>query len=395
MKKRYLAILATSLIILGGCDVNSEDRDCRYKVETYLDQGEVGADKAIKLMESSNNCNTAYKDKDANLALGSAYLSRAGFNLKTLVDLANGSNDTNASSALNDPSALLDKFKDIDLSDLDKALTNFKVAFWVGDEWKDDCSADTLQNPDFDSGKKATCLFIGLSTIMKTASSLSLLSNGLDIGTFLNPDLSIEEKGAAAQAITCALEYSIKSSNLPGNTPLAYKNDENGTYYECALKQHAYLDTNTTFDSGREYEHIHVVTGYDANSTKSETTYYLVSIKKAEDLNPARSNIITDGNCSVSFVKCDTANNTDCYACPVSQSADDNELATTDIILDTLNGGLDTISAFIPDSGDANSTNPVDDYKQQIIDSRTDGNTSTTITEQDLINYLNSQSAGK
>ena len=148
--------------------------------------------------------------------------------------------------------------------------------------------------------------------------------------------------------------------------------------------------SSVTFSNGRTFADINVT--YTVNN--QQKVFLRLANSMTQDIN--NTTVITDGYCDVNGSRENCQGMEDnttgeiinpiagCYACPVIMDTN-NTLSVTQLLVDTINNGTDTISAV---SGDQSVTNAVNDFKQEIINARTNGDTSTTITVNDIINYL-------
>ena len=327
-------ILSTSLVIatliLSGC--GDSDGESRLEAQSELDAGNY--ENVIALLEPTSESTT----EEEYQILASAYMTKAGFGLADIVDLMATSNDTGGDGFASFASNIADGRSDTALQDLATAINYYDEV--LGTE---SCDATGLTGT-----QKDICLFKGLSSLVKTATTLSYLG---DLTSFGSTDGSDDELTAS----TCAMQYAF-----------------DGTIGAGCIK----VDGSTpTFSSDNSY-------GSFTMTVNSVDYFYLKTIGATVD-----STIITDGYCKTDFTTCTPANNTDCFACPVNQTAGAEELATTTVLLDLLNNDIDAIAAATGgDATDTDSmTSDIDAFKEEV------GGADGIVTEQELIDYLNAQ----
>ena len=357
---RKLLYILPILLLFLGCEAEKTDGAKRLEIQKKFDQGKT--DEIIALLEHDASYQRIYPDNEYKLYLGSAYLARAGFDLDTVVDLlsdadADPGTDTSViNSTITDLATYIDIFASI------KASENFSGALNI------DCN-DSNQL-DLSYSQEEVCLFIGITGLLKTATTLSYI---VDIEALLNSDGNTTVP-AKTLATACALEYALASS------------DGNYTYvapYQCDNNATVLRDGNVSFVPNT-YEHI-VVT-VDINSTV-ESFAQLVNFAE-----PVRSTILVDGYCDTNYVSCDMFDySLECHACPLAQG-DVTLPSTNEILLDAINNDLSALVPLLPTDDNSTEVNAVDEFRNDIISSRDGNDTSPTITEQDLVNYFNSTS---
>lgn len=330
IKNILAASFMSAILLFSGCSSTSSEGESRLEVQQLLDSGDYSA--VIALLEPTDSTTT----DEEYLALASAYMGQSGFGFSDIVSLMTTSNSTGGSGFASFSSSIAAGKSATALSDLGKAMNNYKKVV-------PDCNVATLS-----ASAQDVCLFVGLSSMVKTATTLSYLG---DLSNF-GGGVSNNELNASV----IAMKYAFDGNNTLG-----------------------YVDTTAsvvTFTSTNTYKPLAV-------TVNTVPYYYLMTPTVAG----GAQTIITDGNCTQDFTACATANNTDCYACPVNRSSNPlDELTVATILVDILNNGLDAIIGAV--GADANSTIAADieQYKLEIT-----GSTTGTVTVQNIIDYINLQ----
>lgn len=322
LKKIISASAIAVALIFSGC--GDSEGESLLSAQNELDSGNY--EKVISMLES-----VARTPEEYNL-LASAYMAKAGFTLADIVQLMDESGDNNNDGFAVFTSSIAKGKSSTALKDLDEAIYYYDMIM----------GNSTCQDANLSSTQKDVCFFKGLSSLVKTGTTLSYLG---DLTSFGSGDGSDDELTAS----TCAMKYAVD-----GNMDNVDK---------CTLS----LDSNVTFTATEKT--------YNAFAmlVNSKEYYYLQTIGKTPD-----STIITDGNCTTSFEPCDNANNNDCYACPVNQAKDEEDVESTTVLLELLNDDVDAIAA----AGGDDSAKDVEEFKRDV------GGADGVITEQELIEYL-------
>jgi len=363
LKNIITTSLVVSTLIFSGCETDSEG-ESRLETQNMLDSGNfIGV---INKLEDKASTNEEY------LMLANAYMGKAGF---SLLEVA-----TNMSKSDNDDmiTILADSAKYNSTLDLEKAEQYYKKV--VG---KDTC--DLNNNETLDASQKDVCLFIGLAASTKTASTLNLLVGDMDV---FSEDSGVVDYQLDASA--CAMQFAFDN------------NMSKTTLKDCEIVVKDDVNFTTI---NKIYKAIDVVVKADDIKTK-----YEFLLTDEDKLTHTRSTVLTSGYCTnESFTpRYDEKNISieNLYVCPINEDADVNDTTTTDVLLDALNGGLDSITAAVPDGEDNDDIqNSVDEFKCDVLigewnedTNECTDSTGTTINvnenyidEQQLIDYLNSQ----
>jgi hypothetical protein len=339
LKKTVTSFSLAFALAFTGCGDSEGEK--RLEAQDALDSGNY--ESVISMLEPVSESTSS---EEYNL-LASAYMAKAGFTLGDIVQLMDASNDTGSDGFASFAASIANERTDSSLEDLNKAVNYYK-------DMLDDVSCS---DTNLTSTEKDVCFFIGLSSTVKTATTLSYLGDLTNFGS----DSLDEDYELAASA--CAMQY-------------AY--DQVGSA-DCAYTMG---DLNVTFDSNKSYDSFKVTVDDDLSGTEY---FYLMTRDSATA--PIEQTIITDGYCGVDFTTCTTANNTDCFACPVNQDADAEELTVATILVDVLNDGLDAvIGAVGGSSGDTDSiAADIEEYKQEV------GGADGEVSVQEIIDYINAQ----
>ncbi|WP_297441554.1 hypothetical protein [Sulfurimonas sp.] len=357
----YKQILTSSFIaatiLFSGC--GNDDTTCRIGVQQAIDEGRY--DDAITDLEGK--CSTAFTTSDLNMNLAAAYMGKSGYSVSSIADMLINADDNG--DAFSSFISSVDEKKNVDSLPL---LTKANDFFFYAIEQNSTsdintlCSADNIANLD-DSRLTNACLYIGFNKTITAANTITYLTG--DIGAVVD---SISNDSNTTpydmQASLDALQWATTSTYIP-------KSDTNITAKDINI-------------SSNPFTHIEVV--YTENGTSS--TFYRLAKSSVRDAN--NTTLITDGYCDSdgNRTACAGIENDDgsindltvaCYACPVTLDLNAT-LSVADLLVDTLNGGSDTIAAV---SGDEDITSSIADFKEEITGSR-DGN----ITIDDIIDYL-------
>ncbi len=332
INKLLISSLMTIAIIFSACDGDSEG-ESRLETQVMLDNANYEG-VISKLAKSAN------VSDEENLALGAAYMGRAGLSLSDLVKVVGDSGDEdNAFGAFISSIEKATKESKTPLADLQNATASYDNV--VGNKCNDNNISDS---------QKDLCIFKGLSQVMSTATTFSYIAD--DIG------LVFDNNGTDAKltASTCAMEYALTQNNSNA---------------ECTIN---ILNENIIFtSSGLSYKEIEV-------TTNQESFEYLLT---------STSTVITKGYCSLDDFAPREDNKTisTYHVCPVNEDANATELTTGAILADALNNGVDSISGA---ANDDDMKDDINEFKKEVLAS-SGKSSNETITEQDIVNYLNEQ----
>lgn len=332
MKKQLsvaASVLAAGLLGLGGCGGSSDS--CRLDVQRDLDQGNYDA--VIAALEPANSsCRSEYPNNNYYLDLTAAYMGKAGVGVSDFVKIAIDSSTAN------------DAFKTfvqgIGKKTQTSALTTLATAKGTIKSFNGDqdlnCTKAAQQNYSY--LVKDACLYTGIIGTIKASVSISAMTTDVEAWIENSATGSNDVNGNGVpddmDAASCAFDYAL--------------NGTTGSPFSCADNVNVTAPQNpVTFDNNNTYESIKLqVVGIGAYVGTNNEYFKLVTT------GTGASAVVTDGNCTVAFADCPTANGTDCFACPVNrESGADNEITLTDTIVDGLNNGIDSIAGSV----DANS----------------------------------------
>jgi len=341
-------LLTTSLVgltlMMSGCGDDTEGED-RLGIQQMLDTGNyIGV---ISKLESSAD------SADDYIALGAAYMGKAGLSLSDIVTAMVNSTDDNDNdsafagfvtsvSSVSTPTAL---------TDLRKSINYYKRVVESG------CMDPNAQ---LSNTEKDICLYIGLASTSSAAVTIDLIAG--DIADF-------GESGSSDDKLTasvCALQYGAddrNDSNVDASCSIEEGNDVNFT-----VINKIYTDLNVTVNG--------------------ETYYYL--------LNDINQTVLTKNYCTATDFSTRTATyvstTPEYYACPIVETSGVAELTTASVLVDILNNGIGAISS----AASEDTQSDIDEFKCEILGGDYDGtdcNVSLTndVTEQNIIDFLNSQ----
>lgn len=340
MVKKILGIsMVSAMLLLSGC--GESDGESALETQKLLDEGNFAA--VIAKVEP-----TASTDADY-LALGAAYMGRAGVALPQLIDaVIKSGDDTSGDDAfVVFVQNISDKTKanSTALNDLTTASNYYKKVVAT-------CSGVTLSD-----SAKDVCLYGGLAQTVKATTTISYLSD--DVGA-LSGGVNADPKLSAS---TCAMQYAIDGSTAAG----------------CSITSNG----NITFTSTQKtYESITVNGSFE----------YLIAGATA----PKRT-VITNGYCALdSFTPrvlstSDAAYNAATFhVCPVNENAAATDLTTSEAIVQALNDGTDSIGV----AASEDMQKSIDEFKCEILGGSYNNNScsvslSQTVTEQQIIDYIN------
>ncbi len=336
VKKILAGSLFTVMLLLSGCG-DSEGED-RLAIQQMLDQGDYTG--VIAALESSANSD------DDFIALGAAYMGKAGVSLTNIVSAMASTNDATDDGFATFVNSIAGISTSSAITDLGKSADNYRKV--VGD-----CASLTLSD-----SAKDICLYIGLGATARTAVTIDSLVG--DISTFGN-DTTDDKLTASA----CAMQYAYNGSTGTGCTINNTVSDVNFTVINKIYKP---LVINT------DYHYLMTTDG--SNRT-----------------------ILTNGYCSAeSFSpRVDDYNNTavpSLYACPINEDPAADELTASGVLVDILNEGMESIGAAVTED----IQEDVDEFKCEILGGTYDefngcvgANITQDISEQNVIDYLNTQ----
>ncbi|SFV62789.1 hypothetical protein MNB_SM-4-1812 [hydrothermal vent metagenome] len=335
-KKMVITFLLGMTLIISGCGSSDGEGESALETQQLLDNGEFTA--VISKLEGSANSTSDY------LSLAAAYMGKAGFSLSSIIGIVVSSAESGEDSTF---ASFIENSKET--SNIG-SLADLKIA--VGYYEKVVSKNCTDVNATFSGAEEDLCLYIGLSKVSQTAVAIGYITDNVDV---------LNDKNASDPKLTaslCAIQYS-----LDGNTsvsPLCTFSAEQNLTFVQSTKTYASIDV--TVDGNVTFE-------------------YLIS----GQTNP-RSTVLTSGFCTLdSFAtRVGEINDITYYVCPVDETNTTDETTSVSILVDALNDGVDSVGAVVSDDVQAD----IDQFKQEIIDTRTDGDTSSTISIEDILKYL-------
>jgi hypothetical protein len=332
MKKILTISLIGATLLLSGCGSDSEGEQ-RLETQQSLDKADY--QKVI------SNLETKASTKEDYLALAAAYMGKAGLSLSDLIAVV-GDSGNNEDAFGSFVTSIDDATKDslTPLLDLTKATDYYELVVSAND-----CKESTTLT----DAEKDVCIYKGLSQAMGVATSMSYIAN--DISAVFDTTSS-DSSDTKLTASTCAMQYSFDPESVT----------------DCTVTPKG----DITFASGITYSDIDV-------EVDGDTYEYLLT-----QTTPSSTTLTKDYCTTENFTREATKLNDSYHVCPIVEDANQTEITTSSVIVDALNNGLDAISV----NADDDLQSDVDDFKQEILDSS--GKTADdTITEDDVINYLN------
>jgi hypothetical protein len=329
------SVLAATLL-LSGC--GESDAESELQTQQMLDKGNYEGVIA-KITNPVTN--------DDYMALAAAYMQKAGLGLADLVTvIADSTEDANNEAFAAFVKSVKEKSSSTALQDLEKSAGYYKDVVT-------DCSSTTLSTSQEDA-----CLYRGLAQTMKASATIGYIAD--DISNFGDDTMPADPK---LKASTCAMQY---ANNLP-------------TEAECAVSSE---DANLTFANTKSYERIQVTIGTDtfdyllSGSTSPKTTVITQGYCTTDSFSPRLEQL--DGNETDTY-----------YVCPITETADAEELTTEALIVDALNDGVESIGGIATEDMQAD----IDEFKCEVLGGTYNGSCSVSlnqdVTNTQVIDYLN------
>lgn len=358
-KKVLMASLTTASILFSGC--GNSDTTCRIDVQKALDKGNY--DTAIS--DLNGRCKDAFTASDLNMNLAAAMMGKSGYSVSDIADMLINS-DSQGSAFSSFLKSVEDKKTPDSLPRLLDANSYFTKAIERNGFTNPAiiCRAANLRNLN-DSRVTNACLYIGFNKTIQAANTVTYLTGNVD-GLVNSIDNNANNTPYDMRASLDALAWAMKASYTPNP-------DTTITSTDITIAGHPFA---------------HLVIDYSDNAATH--SFYRLARSSTRDAN--NTTVITDGYCDENGNRENCQNMEDnttrevtnpipgCYACPVVLDTNGSTLSVANLLVDTLNGGSDAVTAV---SDDPDITNSIGDFKEEITGSR-DGN----VTIDDIINYL-------
>lgn len=348
MVKVVLIILFLSVsLVFSGC--GESEGESRLETQQMLDEGNYAG--VISKLEGNANSNEDY------IALGAAYMGKAGFSLADIVSaISSSSEDDDAFAGF--VISVADQRNSNAITDLDTSTSYYQKVV------QNRC-LDT--NATLSDSQKDVCLYIGLAHTTTAAVALNHIAG--DVSTFGSENNGTDNK---LQASTCAMQYALDGGS------------DTNVDASCTVTP----DSNVTFTIlEKDYNKFTV----DVNAT---SFYYL--------MNENNQTVLTDGFCSeTDFATRVDDYNASLHACPINEDKDKDELTTAGVLVNVLNEGIGSIGG----ASTQDIQGDVDEFKCDILNGTYDEFNGCTdilnnpiditvdITELDIINYLNNENS--
>ena len=344
LKKIVISSLLGLSLVLTGCGSSDSEGESRLETQQMLDNEDYLG--VIAKLEASAS------SLDDYIALGAAYMGKAGLSLGDIITSLASASDTNADNSFAGfVTSLSSSSSSTALSDLDTATTYYQRVV---------NSACTDVNATLSDSQKDICLYIGLASTSSAAVTIDLIAG--DVSTF-----GTGTEDEKLKASTCALNYAF---------------DRNST--DCDVTQNA--DVNFTIIN-KIYSPLVVTVDNDVDVPK--TKYYYL-------MNDANQTVLTKDYCTAT----DFATRTETfvtgspkyYACPINETPNAEELTTAGVLVDVLNNGIDSIGGASSDE----TQSDIDEFKCELLGGTYDGSNCSVsldgnVSEQSIIDYLNNQ----
>ena len=344
LKKIVTSALLCSALLLSGCGDN-EAEDV-LQTEQDIDKGNYEAIIA-KYDEGVASTNEEY------MALAAAYMQRAGLGLSDLMlVIADSTEDEESEAFAAFVKSTTKSSSRTALSDLSKASSYYANVV-------PNCSGNILS-----SSQEDACLYRGLVETLKAASTIGYIADDIeDFGSGGGSDAKLTSTG-------CAMEYAL--TNSFDNSKCTLSSSEKNITFQSGI---TYSSVDFTVD-GHRFEHL---------------------LRRVDGV---KNTVITNGFCTLESF--DTRvedlsgleNGTLQYhVCPITQSAQEDEMTTEALIVDSLNDGVESMRGIATDD----MQNDIDEFKCEVLGGTYQSygesgsctiNISRDVTTQDVINYL-------
>jgi len=349
--------------MFSGCGDNATT--CRIDVQKAIDEGRYND----AIVDMNGSCKTAFTKSDLNMNLAAAYMGKSGYSVSDIADMVIDSGDNNNDAFTSFLTSVDDKKKDDSLALLTTANSYYADAIEKNGVTDTSilCSSANLKTTN-DARLINACLYIGFNDTIKSANAI----------TYLTGDLNKTIYSINHDSNTTPDDMKASLDALAWVTDATYTPDSNTTISgpsSITIAGNSFADVNVTYT--------------DENGTPK--LFYRLAKTTTRDAN--NTTLITDGYCDKDGNKtaCEGIANDDgsidinnskatsCYACPVMMDAN-NTQGVAQLLVNTLNGGSDTIAAV---SEDPDITDSINDFKENITGSR-----NGTVTIDDIIKYL-------
>lgn len=333
MKKLVYGSIAAFALLLTGCGGGSDSASCRFEVQQNLDKGNFDAVIA-ELDNPSSECRAAYVGNEWKIDLGAAYMGQAGLGVSDIIGLIGVEDGTGVTyeTFINKVSA----------KQTDTALTSLGDA---GDSYLAALGAATCADPLLTTSEKDLCLYIGLADTMLATTTISYLVPDI-AALFDTTDITAQDAAKEEmKASMCALAFMFDGSICTDATSVV-ASDVIFSYSDSTTK--TFSDITVTM------------------AAPSTGVYHRLG------LSPLNTTVVTDGYCMNDFTNPSTTWDLALspYACPLNQDPTQEDLNISTLLVDTLNGGLDSVSGAL--SSDPALQADIDTYKAE-IDTNSDG----------------------
>jgi len=332
LKNVLVTSLAAFTLLMSGCGGDSAG-ESRLETQQMLDNGDFEG--VIAKLESSATTDSDY------LALGSAYMGKAGFSLSDIVSAFATSTSSEGEAFANYTKTIIgDSPSPTSYSDLDKATVNYTKV--IGDA----CTTSKYLSVS----EKDVCLYVGLALTTQAATTIDLLTSDLtSFGT--------GETDAKLMASACAMQYVVDPAKVDSGCTVIPKSDV------------------TFLESQKTYGRIDILVNGEAND-------FLLT-------NNNTSTVLTVGYCpNDDFSLRSDEKKLNYYPCPMNTTINSEDVTTAGALVDTLNNGLDLVENVGPEEMQGD----VDEFKCDLLGGYYNGSScsqSGSITEQVVIDYLN------
>ena len=342
LKKIVISSLLGLSLVLTGCGSSDSEGESRLETQQMLDNEDYLG--VIAKLEASAS------SLDDYIALGAAYMGKAGLSLGNIISSLASDSETNDAFA-GFVTSISSSSSSTALSDLDAATSYYQRVV---------NSACTDVNATLSDSQKDICLYIGLASTSSAAVTIDLIAGDVSI---FGDDTAGEDYKLSAS--TCAMQYAF---------------DRNAS--DCDVTQNA--DVNFTI-LNKVYSPL-IVT---VNTETPKTQYYYL-------MNDANQTVLTKDYCTAT----DFATRTETfvtgsptyYACPINETPNAEELTTAGVLVDVLNNGIDSIGGASSDE----TQSDIDEFKCELLGGTYDGSNCSVsldgnVSEQSIIDYLNNQ----
>ncbi|SFV52241.1 hypothetical protein MNB_SM-7-1231 [hydrothermal vent metagenome] len=362
MKKLLSASAFSAILLFSGC--GDENATCRIDVQKDIDQGKF--ESAIEKLNGS--CKDTYNESDRLYSLATAYMGESGYGISDAIRIMIEANDnsgngsfTSFTQSIDDNKKensleLLTKSKNYFLRSLDPSITDTNQLF------KKYCSNEQ----DFNNSRISNaCFYVGFDEVVRTSVTVGGLTKDLT---------KTLEAIDSDDSTEVPLDMKVSLDALAWATNQTIKNGSTIDAKDVTITNTPYRALTITNNGETFYR----LADADAPSSSSSTIFTQGYCTTDGDKTACEGIENDDGSIDTTVAGADK-----CYACPVSLDENTSGAKVTELLVETLNNGTDSILSITDDEDIAQS---IEEFKEEIT-----GDKNKDITVSDIIDYLNAE----